>query len=666
MAARARRTAARVLRLAARLVEQPRTTVLALTSRGSAPGDEAAAGHDPGPHDARHVSVPLAGGAPLPRQASGTDADRVDLVVTVDADDLEHRPEVLRALAEAARASGLRTSAVVYEAEEAVGRTHGRPTLPDGLPLVVHHVVRGWSAALASTYPFLEGGRVVVTDSSVAMRPEAMHALAGAVTGDIVLAQAVLRRSDETVATAGALFVGPLSAPAPLLAGFPSEDAERSGTVEVTAADAPAFAARTSAFTVPPATADVPLAVAALSLAARAGGGRVVAVPLGRVHQLREPVRRSDVVAQDLLQGWAGQADPAGRAVLASLGLVLGQGTAAPVPDDGRVPLRVAQPVLLRRPPVVEESAPRLRWSVKTAAWAGERGDDWGDVFFAHDLAGALRDLGQDVVVDNRQSAVRPASEHLDDVSLVLRGLDRVALSPHAVNLLWVISHPDLVGDVELAGQDRAWSAGRSWAERTSARTGTRVETLLQATDPDRFSPGPVDEELRSDVLFVGKTRGVVRPVVRDAVAAGLDVSVWGGGWEGILTGDHLRGTFLPNDRLPAAYRSARIVLNDHWADMAREGFVSNRVFDALASGAVVVSDEVAGLSEALGSAVHIYRDVDDLRRLGAELRDVDEVQRRDTARRIAREHSFARRAEVLLDAAVPLVRTRSERAPGA
>ena len=36
-------------------------------------------------------------------------------------------------------------------------------------------------------------------------------------------------------------------------------------------------------------------------------------------------------------------------------------------------------------------------------------------------------------------------------------------------------------------------------------------------------------------------------------------------------------------------------MLNDHWQDMAEEGFLSNRVFDVAMAGGFVISDTVAG-----------------------------------------------------------------------
>ena len=48
-------------------------------------------------------------------------------------------------------------------------------------------------------------------------------------------------------------------------------------------------------------------------------------------------------------------------------------------------------------------------------------------------------------------------------------------------------------------------------------------------------------------------------------------------------------------------------MLNDHWRDMRDEGFISNRIYDALACGAFVLSDEVPGIGEEFDGAVATY-----------------------------------------------------------
>jgi glycosyltransferase involved in cell wall biosynthesis len=301
---------------------------------------------------------------------------------------------------------------------------------------------------------------------------------------------------------------------------------------------------------------------------------------------------------------------------------------------------------------------PALRWSIVTAAPAGPAGDSWGDVHFASSLARALRELGQQVVVERREAAGRP-SGGLDDAVLVLRGLDQVEPRPGAANLIWVISHPDQVEPAELAGFDRAFAASTTWSARLTG-AGIRVDPLLQATDPEVFAPDRAAPGTGPAVLFVGNSRNVLRPVVRDAIEAGLPLVVYGSRWEKLIDPARVAGQFVPNDELGALYRSAGVVLNDHWDDMAREGFLSNRLFDAVASGARVITDDVPGLRDVFGPEVQVATGVADLRRLagglGAETTKPgppfpDEAGLQAAAARVHAEHTFAVRARQLLAA---------------
>jgi len=143
----------------------------------------------------------------------------------------------------------------------------------------------------------------------------------------------------------------------------------------------------------------------------------------------------------------------------------------------------------------------------------------------------------------------------------------------------------------------------------------------------------------------------VLRPVVRDAVAAGADLTIFGDGWGEFVDDAFVRADHLDNALVPAAYRGARVVLNDHWDDMARWGFYSNRLFDAVASGARVVSDPVAGLEQVFGPSVQTYRTVDELRALlePGSTAWPDAATIAQNAARVAADHSFAARARVLL-----------------
>lgn len=134
---------------------------------------------------------------------------------------------------------------------------------------------------------------------------------------------------------------------------------------------------------------------------------------------------------------------------------------------------------------------------------------------------------------------------------------------------------------------------------------------------------------------------------------------MYGPDWRGYIPAGAIAGTHVPNDRLPAVYEAAGAVLNDHWPAMQRNGFVSNRLYDVVASGGRAISDDVAGISEIFGPAVRTYRDIPELHELA--LSDLDALFPSDDelaaiARRIREEDSFDARARHLLDAAQELL----------
>jgi hypothetical protein len=233
------------------------------------------------------------------------------------------------------------------------------------------------------------------------------------------------------------------------------------------------------------------------------------------------------------------------------------------------------------------------------------------------------------------------------------------------VNLLWVISHPDMLSRAEATAYDRVLAASMDWSERKAREWGIPIEPLLQATYPQLFHPDRGRPDTGHPVLFVGNSRKQLRPLVLDAVAAGLPLSVYGPGWKGLIPPEYIKGHSIPHDELARAYRSAGVVLNDHWEDMRVNGFLSNRLFDAVASGARVATDDVLGLEGLFGRSVQVVRDIGDLTRLTSahDLNAIfgDDVERRRTAARVHAEHSFGRRARQLLYVALDARRNLSD-----
>lgn len=318
--------------------------------------------------------------------------------------------------------------------------------------------------------------------------------------------------------------------------------------------------------------------------------------------------------------------------------------------------LRSAQPSADHYPAPGYVASGRTRWAIKSPHPSDARGRTWGDYHFAHALARALERAGQEVAVDPLDSWYR-ASGRLDDVVLVLRGLHRYRPVPGQLNVLWVISHPELVTTDELKEADLAFAASSSWAAEQS-EAGVAVEPLLQCTDPEVFAPGRGTPGTGWPVLFVGNTRGTRRPLVEAAARLRPDLAVIGSGWEHRLAPAQLKGRYLANEQLAAAYRSAGVVLNDHWQEMGAAGFLSNRLFDLTAAGARWISDPVPGLTQVFPTG-RVATDESELERLLADPAALPaEPELAAAAAATRRDHSFDARAGALV-AAVQAARQR-------
>lgn len=496
------------------------------------------------------------------------------------------------------------------------------------------------------------GDVVVMLNNDTEVKPGWLPPLVSALDDPEVLgAQPLLLYPDGLVQTAGTAFPVRGSLPTHFLAGHPVEDAlgpqdrrfrvVTAAALAVRAADLAALHGFDPMFV--NGMEDVDLCLRA----AERRPGHFAVVPESQVthHEGRTPGRSRHITENrtEFYARWNGRLPGPEAWRWEDLGFRIAhvRGDAVSVP---------APRVVLERPTSSGGTGPApLRWGLRNPAPGGQGGDLWGDTHFLDSLAAALRRQGQEVVSFRHGTFSEPATA-FDDVVLGVRGLDVVPPVPGKVNVLWIISHPDAVSPDELVAFDLVYAASESWAAMLSARTGRPVHTLLQATDGTRLTDlaGPLGDGSRP--VFVG---GAQRPrqIVRDALDAGVPLQVHGPGWAGKIP-DAARGMrYLPNDRLAQTYRSSGLVLADHWPDMARTGFLANRLFDAVAAGARVVSDPVPGL-EIFEGAVQAYRSPQDLAELcspaGRERFPDDDTMRR-IAQRVADGHTFDHRAATLV-----------------
>lgn len=217
----------------------------------------------------------------------------------------------------------------------------------------------------------------------------------------------------------------------------------------------------------------------------------------------------------------------------------------------------------------------------------------WGDHWVKHELSREFRRLGLSLV------------EKKPDVIIHLFGSPPNNLPDYTYNMVWLYSHPDMVTPENLRQFDKIFCASPDFTPKLQAMGYTDVETMIPSTSK-RLAKVPI----KHDIIFVGNARTrrpEGRSVVRDMGQTPHDFKVWGNLWEHILPRKFYGGRYWDYRKLDQLYASARITLNDHHPDMAREGFVSNKIFDILASGGFAISDRNAGLDMIFEKAVPQY-----------------------------------------------------------
>jgi GT2 family glycosyltransferase len=524
----------------------------------------------------------------------------------------------------------------------------------------------GYALGVDHALPLVTGEFTAVCDPQTTPRAGwAAPLLQALADPDVAVVQSLVTDADGTVAGAGATFTAGGGLPSPLLAGHPVEDAQRLGEiVPVPALLGSLWAARTADLVAVRGldclfTRDWHVTDLSLRIRER-GGARLVTTSLADHMTPAEPeASPDDRVFRDR---WHGQAPAEGVNLWERAGFDVVHHR---VERDDELGRRRLVPVVARRSRTVQDGPgaglPSLRWAIKTAAPAGPKGRTWGDWHFAQSLAAAFRELGQDAVVDAREATYRDTA-FLDDVNLVIRGLDQVDPEEGRVNLLWIISHPELVTPQEVGGYDAVFAASSAWAQAASRRWHVDVQPLLQCTDPSRFRPDVAEPDTGAQVLFVGNSRGIYRPSVRCAMEADIPLTVYGSGWEPFLPQGAVAATSLPNESVAAEYAAAHVVLNDHWDDMRYEGFISNRIFDVVATGGRVISDDVPGIRDLFGGVVRTWSapmELVQLLRTPLEESFPGRDERLAAAAAVARDHSFAARARQLLDVAVKRLESR-------
>lgn len=235
----------------------------------------------------------------------------------------------------------------------------------------------------------------------------------------------------------------------------------------------------------------------------------------------------------------------------------------------------------------------------------------WGDLHFAIALKKEFEKRGYKAnILNYEQWQVHSSAKF----TLVLRGVKPFFPRPLPGKkfIMWNISHPDDISIEEYNLYDYVFFASEKLRQKYIDRIIPSAGLLLQCTDPDVMCARNLDRK-EYDLLFVGNSRGVFRSILKDLLPTAYDLTVYGDGWDGFPVQPYVKANYLDNELVGQAYHDAKILLNDHWDDMRKTGIVSNRIFDALAVGAFVISDYLPEIDELFDGAVVMYHGKEDL-----------------------------------------------------
>lgn len=237
-----------------------------------------------------------------------------------------------------------------------------------------------------------------------------------------------------------------------------------------------------------------------------------------------------------------------------------------------------------------------------------------GDYWVAKDIENYLKEENK-YHVD--LSFSNSTYDYPNDVYIRMRGqiMPDDAKAQGKVNILYQI-YPDRFSPSEevywqnlyqaMQGNDAFISASEKIA-KVMAEKGINSFYLPQFTNPQRFFY-EYDENLATQVLFVGNYH-FNRQGILWAWEEGVPITIYGDMYpKGVA-----KKKYVDNRELHKYYSSAKIVLNDTLPIMRHFGFISNRIFDATATGTLVISDYMPEIEKIYGDAVPMYKSKEEL-----------------------------------------------------
>jgi glycosyltransferase involved in cell wall biosynthesis len=283
-----------------------------------------------------------------------------------------------------------------------------------------------------------------------------------------------------------------------------------------------------------------------------------------------------------------------------------------------------------------------------------------GDYFTALEFGEGLKKLGWQISFLS-QSGPKNWYEVDEDVDVLISLLDvydprRIkCLNKYLIKIAWPrnwfdrwASHPGFSDyDIVLASS----KIGLEYIEENSDK---KPSLLPIATNSTRFNgKSSQKKEYLSDYCFTGSYWNVQREIMEmlDPEKLPYKFNLYGKNWDKIDKFKNYYQGFISYSNLPEVYASTKIVVDDANIATKMYGAVNSRVFDALASGALILTNGEKGSKDTFNGKLPVFKSKEELTHLidyymsneDERIAKIEELQKL-----VLKKHTYTNRANTL------------------
>jgi len=248
-----------------------------------------------------------------------------------------------------------------------------------------------------------------------------------------------------------------------------------------------------------------------------------------------------------------------------------------------------------------------------------------GDYFTALDLGEAMKSLGWEIYFLNRKGPGDwyEVGEHIDIVISMLDVYDPRKIKNAKNSLIkigWARNWFDRwVSSPGFDRYDLAFASSKIACDFMQEKSGKEVILLPIATNPDRFNEKVKGiDQYKCDYCFTGSYWNDPREIIKllDPQKLPFRFNMYGKNWDRIEKFKPFHKGFIDYSKMPILYNSTKIVLDDANRVTKPYGSVNSRVFDALATGTLVLTNGELGSNATFDGKLPVYRTKEELENL--------------------------------------------------